>query len=441
MSPKTRSEILLVHAGIGSCGFNCYGKGMDESWVNHGLASIGAYLKLQAISSHYLDLRKLKNWRHFSEQIKDLQPEIVGISATTVDATVALKAAEIIKSIKADAITLIGGIHASVCPEEFEDKPYVNHVVIGEGEMALADIISRRAGPGLIHGQLVANLDTLPFIDRSVFGKTETPLYPPLFPRPFFTFIASRGCPFNCSFCQPAEKILFGEKMRSRSPESLAAEIKKCQIDLGMRSYLIHDDCLLWNPGWVEEFLKILSNKQVAIPFAVQSRADLICKHPRLISRLAEQGLSMILIGFESGSQKVLDFLRKGTTVEQNIQAAEICQNNGIAIWANYMFGIPGETRADVDRTVGMINTIQPEVHSPSFFVPYPGTDLWTYCCDRGLSLIQHPNDFRRNPEGKKIKGVDYRVLRKAVRLAQDSPLLFFHLRKWKQRLKRRLKP
>ena len=61
MSQKKSNEILLIHAGIGSCGFNCYGKGMDESWVNHGLASISAYLSLQSISTVYLDLRRLKN--------------------------------------------------------------------------------------------------------------------------------------------------------------------------------------------------------------------------------------------------------------------------------------------------------------------------------------------------------------------------------------------
>ncbi|MFC2163903.1 B12-binding domain-containing radical SAM protein [Acidobacteriota bacterium] len=439
MSPK-KNEILLIHAGIGNCGFNSYGKGMDESWVNHGLACINAYLKLQAISSDYLDMRKLKNWRHFQERIKELQPKIVGISATTVDVTIALKAAKLIKSIDTKIVSVIGGIHASVCPDVFGDSPHFDQVVIGEGEMAFTDIISHTTEPGVIHGKSLANLDNLPFIDRSVFGDKEAPLYAPLFPSPFYTFISSRGCPFNCSFCQPAEKILFGKKMRSRSPENLVEEIKECQTDRGMQSYLIHDDCLLWNPDWVEEFAETLSIQKVSIPFAVQSRADLICKNPKLVSRLAMQGLRMVLIGFESGSQKVLDFLRKGTTVEQNILAAEICQNNGIAIWANYMFGTPGETATDIERTVHMIKTIRPEVHSPSFFVPYPGTDLSTYCTQKGLSLVQHSNDFRRNPEGEKIKGVDYRLLRKAIWQAQDVHPLIFQLKKWKHRLKSTLK-
>jgi radical SAM superfamily enzyme YgiQ (UPF0313 family) len=439
MSPR-RSNPLLIHAGIGDCGFNCYGKGMDESWINHGLASINAYLKLQGFDSLYLDLRQLRNWRHFREKIKVLQPGIAGISATTVDAAVAQKAAAIIKSINRDTTTVIGGIHATVCPDEFDTNPHFDQVVIGEGERAFVDIVSGQAEPGVIQGFPLENLDCLPFIDRSVFGDRETPLYSPLLPRPFFTFIASRGCPFNCSFCQPAEKMLFGTKVRSRSPQNLVTEIKKCQAERGMQSYLIHDDCLLWNPGWVEEFARILSIQKVNAPFAVQSRADLICKHPRLLGDLACQGLSMVLIGFESGSQRVLDFLRKGTTVEQNIQAAKICKTNGIAIWANYMFGTPGETAEDIAKTVGMIKTIGPEVHSPSFFVPYPGTDLSTYCADRGLILTQEANDFRRNPEGEKISDVDYRLLRKALRQAQGISPLIFQIKKWKHRLKRRLK-
>lgn len=439
MSPK-RCDTLLIHAGIGSCGFNCYGRGMDESWINHGLASIHAHLNHTAIDSTYLDLRKLRNWRHFREQIRELQPEITGISATSVDVVIARKSAEIIKSINTDTTTVIGGIHATVCPEEFVDNPWIDQVVTGEGERAFADIVARRAEPGVTRGQPLENLDSLPFISRAVFGDRETPIYPPLFPKPFFTFIASRGCPFNCSFCQPAEKMLFGTRVRSRSAENLVEEIKKCQTDMGMQSYLIHDDCLLWNPDWVEAFVQRLSSRSVTTPFAVQSRADLICKHPRLIRDLARQGLSMVLIGFESGSQKVLDFLRKGTTVEQNIQAAEICKTNGIAVWANYMLGTPGETAEDVDMTVRMIKAIRPAVHSPSFFVPYPGTDLMAYCTDRGLSLIRHTHDFRRNPEGKKIKGVDYRSLRKAVRQAQEAHPLVFQLKHWKHRLERRLK-
>jgi radical SAM superfamily enzyme YgiQ (UPF0313 family) len=159
----------------------------------------------------------------------------------------------------------------------------------------------------------------------------------------------------------------------------------------------------------------------------MQTRADLVCRHAELVGRFARAGLRMLLIGFESGSQKVLDFLKKGTTVEQNLQAARLCREHGIGIWANYMFGIPGETGADVMDTVRMVREIRPDVCSASFFTPYPGSDLAGYCEERGLSAIARYADYRRNPSGRKLKGVDYRFLRRALRLSrsESAPVAF----------------
>ncbi|MBN1270666.1 MAG: B12-binding domain-containing radical SAM protein [Candidatus Aminicenantes bacterium] len=431
------NKAILIHAGMGSRGFNSCGKGMDESWINHGLASIGAYLKLKGYEFRYLDLRKFKSWTQFLKEIHVMKPDIAGISATTVDYDIALKVAGLIKSVSPSKKTVLGGIHASVCPDECSTEGNFDHLIVGEGEVVFREIIEGKIFHKIIRGKPIEDLNELPFIDRDIFGKNETPIYPTLFPKPFSTFIASRGCPYNCSFCQPAERIVFGRKMRSRSPENLVDEIEKCKKDLRINSYLIHDDCMLWNIEWVENFLSALSRKNLKMPFAIQSRADLISKYPDLIKGLKMFGLTMILIGFESGSQKILDFLKKGTTVEHNFQAAKICRNNNVAIWANYMFGIPEETKSDVTKTVEMIREIKPEVCSPSFFTPYPGTYLSQYCDQRNLSLIGNYTDFRRNPEGRKIRGIDYHYLRKAVRESKNETLFVSFLKKAKKKIKR----
>jgi radical SAM superfamily enzyme YgiQ (UPF0313 family) len=434
------AKVHLVHAGIGTCKFNSYGRGMDESWINHGLASIGAYLKLKSYDFAYLDLRKIKGWKHLSRVIKNEQPDFIAISATTVDYSVAKKTALLAKDISSDTVTILGGIHASVCPEQCAQDGIFDHIVIGEGERVLPEIITQNVKDTIIQGKLLDRLDDLPYIDRKIFGNEETPIYPKLFPEPFTTFIASRGCPYNCSFCQPAERIVFGRKMRTRSPENLVGEIEKCILESGTRSYLIHDDCLIWDVEWTENFVRILQKKNIEMPFAIQARADLICKNFELIRKLAEAGLTMALIGFESGSQRILDFLRKGTSVEQNIEAARICHENGIAIWANYMLGIPGETRNDMEQTVSMVRKINPTVYSPSYFTPYPGSDLYKYCAERHLSLLERPEDYRRNPWGEKIKGVNYRHVKRAVRLSMDEHILMTFLNKMKHYLKRLLK-
>jgi len=140
-----------------------------------------------------------------------------------------------------------------------------------------------------------------------------------------------------------------------------------------------------------------------------QSRADLICKNEDLIKKMAKVGLKMLLIGFESGNQRVLDFLRKGTKVEHNYRAAEICRKY-----------------EEVMDTIRMIQTIRPDHYSPAFYTPHPGSDLYEYVERNNLSLITSHDSFRRNPDEEKIKGVDYDFLKKAVRKSMGVAGVFY---------------
>lgn len=408
-------KIILINTGISGSGFNNYKKGMDQTWINHGLASIGAYLKKSGYDFDYLDLRRLRGWSHFRTLIARRSPDAVGISAMTVDYDTAVKCATLIKHINADTKIVIGGIHASLCADEVALDKNFDHVVTGEGEEVFPHILNGSIGSKKTTAVPINSLDSIPFIDRNIFGNIEYPIYTKLFPSPFATFIAARGCSYNCAFCQPAERILFGKKVRSRSVENLVGEVLKVRKDLNINSYLIHDDCLLSNIKWVEELIRQLEQNGLNLPFAIQSRADLICKNPDIIRRLSLQGLTMVLIGFESGSQRVLDFLKKGTRVEDNINAAKICQKNNVAIWANYMLGIPTETKSEALETISMVKKINPEVASPSFFTPYPGIGLFEYCKDNDLLLVKRSKDYRRNPYTPKIKGIDYAYLRKKL--------------------------
>jgi radical SAM superfamily enzyme YgiQ (UPF0313 family) len=159
-----------------------------------------------------------------------------------------------------------------------------------------------------------------------------------------------------------------------------------------------------------------------------------------MVALMKEAGLSLLFIGFESGNQRVLNFLRKGTKVEDNYRAAEICRKYGIKIWANYMMGIPTETKEEVMDTVRMIQAIKPDHYSPAFFTPHPGSDLFSYCEEHGLSLIQSHDSYRRNPTEGKIKGIDYEFLRKVLwkSMGIEESVLS---QSWIWRLKARLAP
>ena len=134
---------------------------------------------------------------------------------------------------------------------------------------------------------------------------------------------------------------------------------------------------------------------------------------------MVKAGLRGYFIGFESGSDRVLRFIRKGTKRAQNLAAARICRKYGIAIWANYMLGLPTETKEEVLETISMLKVIDPDYYSPAFYTPHPGSDLYDYCIQNDLSLIKDHDSFRRNPDEAKIKGVDYEWLMWALNESQ----------------------
>src|SRR5439155_849997 len=126
----------------------------------------------------------------------------------------------------------------------------------------------------------------------------------------------------------------------------------------GFRSWMAHDDLFFLNPKWMLEFCDRYQAAGLDQPFICQMRADMICRFEHVVQRMAEAGLAWAMIGFESGSQRILDLFEKGTTVEQNLRAAEICRRHGVKVWANIMFGAPSETKAEAAmERVALVNT------------------------------------------------------------------------------------
>ena len=135
-----------------------------------------------------------------------------------------------------------------------------------------------------------------------------------------------------------------------------------------------------------------------------------------MLRKLRDVGLRMIMIGYESGSDKVLKMLKKGTSREINLEATRILKRLGLLISGSFMLGTPGETKEDVDLTVSLANEIKPNFTSVSFFTPIPGNDLYDYCIENNLSLINSPDElYTFSPDKPKIRGIDYDYLRTAT--------------------------
>jgi len=425
MSLKT----TLVYPGIAGLGFDSVGKGMEAGWISHGLAHLSSAAKAQGFDVDLIDLRSCTGWDQYRSEIATRRPDVIGVTMMSVDYGPAMEAIDLAKEVDPGIVAVVGGPHPTLALDEVAKNAHIDYIITHEGEVTFPRLLAALADGHPPSDRILSGeppvLDELPFPDRSLFldewrragymsDSPEDPFVPEL-PPPFVTIIAGRGCKYNCSFCQPAERRLFGRGVRRRSPENIVRELGELRDRYHFASFMFHDDTLTEDKEWVTEFCQLYEARGFTQPFFCQSRADIVVRHEDMVARMAEVGCKGYFIGFESGNDRVLKFIRKGTTREVNIRAARICRRYGIKIWANYMLGLPTETRDEVLDTISMLKEIDPDYYSPSFYTPHPGSDLYDYCVENDLSLITSHDQYRRNPTEVKIKGQDYEFLKWAL--------------------------
>ncbi len=406
-------KITLIYPGIAQIGFGSFGRGTPSTnLMNLGLAYLGASIK--ANSRHevdLIDLRKLRSWDHFSRELKERSCDVVGIYINTVNFEYAMKCAEIARS--SSKTVIAGGPHATFAPEEVLEEGHVQHVVTGEAEQTILEVLERlNRGLSLdrvIQGSLIEDLDSLPFPDRDLFDLDGALRLPGIFPFPprYVGVLASRGCYFNCAFCQPLERKLFGKKIKFRSIDNVVREVRYLKDRYKADFVMFQDDQLTQNTAWFEELCAGLKN--LKIPWGALARVDTISEP--VARKMKEAGCVAVQFGFESGSQRVLNFLRKKAKVEQALVAAKLCRDHDLLIFANYMIGIPKETKEDLEATYRLMREINPEIHAGSYFSPIPGSDLYDYCRVNDLIGVTSYDMYVRGALDNKIKGVDYRLV------------------------------
>lgn len=283
-----------------------------------------------------------------------------------------------------------------VCSSDASDhiEKYLDagaHFVIrGEGEITLKELIdlhasgnndfSKVAGISFrIEGKTKINEDRkvlrspdeLPspawhLVDMAKYKKTWLDRYG------YFSLNISttRGCPFHCNWCA---KPIYGNRYNVHSPERIASDIRYLIDTYQADHFWITDDIFGLKPGWVSKFYQLVKADNLRFRYKIQSRVDLLLQE-NTIQELAASGCETIWVGAESGSQKILDAMDKGTTVEQIRTATRLMKANGIRPAFFLQFGYPGETLEDIKATIEMLDELQPDDIGISVSYPLPGT-------------------------------------------------------------------
>jgi anaerobic magnesium-protoporphyrin IX monomethyl ester cyclase len=281
-----------------------------------------------------------------------------------------------------------------------------DYVLIGEGEQTLAELLDfllRRAQPGLAEIQGLAfqqdgnvqinprrpdlkDLDALPFpawdlvdIERYRAIWLEHHGYYSM------NVATSRGCPYHCNWCA---KPIWGQRYHVRSADNVAAEIAWLKKTFKPDHIWFVDDIFGLIPGWVEQFADLVERKQARLPFKSLQRADLILKGDT-IDALRRAGAQRVWVGAESGSQKILDAMEKGTHVADIYETARRLHLAGIQVGFFLQFGYPGETRGDIEKTLQMVRDCRPDDIGMSVSYPLPGTRFFT--------AVQHELGTKQN--------------------------------------------
>ncbi|PJA99413.1 MAG: radical SAM protein [Ignavibacteriales bacterium CG_4_9_14_3_um_filter_30_11] len=183
----------------------------------------------------------------------------------------------------------------------------------------------------------------------------------------------TRGCPFKCNWCA---KPIYGNRYNSRSPENVLNEIEYLINEFGINYIWFCDDIFGLKPGWVKEFNRLIKDRKLVFKYKIQSRVDLLLQEDT-IEDLAQSGADIVWVGAESGSQKILDSMDKGTSVEQIYSAAKLLKEKHIKIGLFLQLGYLGETKNDIEKTLKMLLDIMPDDVGISISYPLPGTKFY----------------------------------------------------------------
>jgi anaerobic magnesium-protoporphyrin IX monomethyl ester cyclase len=325
------------------------------------------------------------------ERIDAFAPQLIGATSTTVSYAAAREVLRTVKQSHPNITTVLGGAHISALPiPTLEECDEVDIGVTGEGEDTLAELVERldagrslqdvkgtvwRQNGRVQHAEARPprrNLDDVPFPARDLLKDLRLYSHTPFRGAKFTTtMITSRGCPFQCGYC---DQSVFGRKWRHHSPEYILREMAHLKETYEVDFISIEDDNFLLSKGRTMEICREMIASRLNIGWSCLGRANEV--DDEVLPLLKKAGCKSIYIGVESGSGRILKLIDKKLGVEETRKGIQLIKKHGIRVTGAFILGIPTETREDMEKTIELSLSLPLDGVSFFIFTPYPNTPL-----------------------------------------------------------------
>jgi len=361
--------------------------------------------------------------------IKKYDPDVVGITSTTSMIPDAYIVAKMAKRINENVKVVMGGPHVTFVPERtFEECPYVDFIVRGEGEITfreLVDALEKNKDPSNILGlsinlgdkvknnpprPLIKDVDTIPMPSYDLLPMEK---YQADGVR-FGTVMTSRGCPFNCAFC--SSSLQFGKRWRGHSDTKVIEELKYLHEKYGIHEIEFLDDTFTLNKPRTIRIARKIVEEGLDISWSASSRVDIFTEE--VAEAMKKGGCHTVYFGIESGSQKTLNFIGKGITPKQSISAVKKAKKQGLNALGSFVIGFPEETKEDIKKTIKFSKKVGVDYAQFTVATPYPGTRLWYLALKEKLFTTVNWRKFTTLDPVIKLKNLSANQIKKFLSLA-----------------------
>jgi radical SAM superfamily enzyme YgiQ (UPF0313 family) len=380
----------------------------EKSWA---LASVGpavmaATLRQAGHEAGLLRIPPEQSTQQIVNRVGQAGPDLIGLSLTTHQWP---RAARVVGALRREMGTPVvaGGLHPTFVPEAVLAAEGFDYVCLGEGEEAICELATALERGDDVSANSIANiwargaerpallppvdLDRLPSMARDLLDEQHG----------VFHMLTGRGCPFPCTYCSAGSlgALYQGqEHSRRRSVEGVIQELEAIHQQTPINYVIFLDDTFTLSPQWLEAFCGAYG-RRVAAGFSIHARIETVTR--AVLAQLAEAGCRHVVYGVESGSPRVRrEIMRRTGDNQKIVDAFAWAREQGMMVTANYMIGLPGETGEEIEQTLALNDELAPDDFSCFVFHPYPGTQLFELCQERGYlpdDWLARPADNRRS--------------------------------------------